>query len=94
MQTQLDKVARETVEVEKAVADLRAAQKELDQDFVLKLRNGGLPKQAALVGFALFSVRSILDTLTAVAADDSAMLTSALAQGAIAIICAVIFFIV
>ena len=93
MQRQLDKVARETADVEKAVADLRIAQKELDQNFALKLRNGGLPKQGALVGFALFSVRSILDTITAVTTGDSAMLTVALAQGAIAIVCAVVFFV-
>ena len=94
MQTQLGRVAREAEEVEKAAVILRAAQTELDQNFVVKLRKGGLPKQGALAGFVLFSVRSIIDTTTAIASDDSTMLTMALAQGAIAIVCAVIFFVI
>ena len=94
MQIQLGKVAREAEEVEKAAVILRAAQTELDQNFAGKLRKGGLPKQGALAGFVLFSVRSILDTTTAMTTDDSTMLTMALAQGAIAIVCAVIFFVI
>jgi len=92
MQTQLDKVAQETAEVERAVADLRAAQEELNKDLGSKLRAGGLPKQGALAGLLLFGVRSILDSLTAVSTGDPAALTAALVQGAIAVVCAIAFF--
>ena len=92
MAAQLQKVAQETEQVEKAMADLKAAQQELDRDFVLKLKQGGLPKQAALAGFVLFSFRSILDSVSALSASDPSSMSAALAQGAIAIVCAIAFF--
>jgi len=70
---------------------LQAAQKELDNDFMMKLKSGGLPKQGAFAGFLLFSIRSILDSVSAVSTGDDSLLTAALAQGAIAIVCAIVF---
>ena len=92
MQVQLDKVELERSQVEKAVADLEQTNTELDRDFMLKLKRGGLPKQASLVGFVLFSVRSILDSVVAVTSNDPSHLSSALIQGGVAIICAIAFF--
>ena len=92
MAAMLKRVASETAVVERAVTDLEAANAELDKDFVLKLKRGGLPKQGALAGFILFAVRSILDSVAAVSGSDESHLTAALVQGAIAIVCAAIFF--
>ena len=92
MTTQLQKVAKETAEVEKALEDLKAAQEELDSNFMVKLKTGGLPKQAALAGFVLFSIRSILDSVTALNTGDPSSMSAALAQGVIALVCAAVFF--
>mmetsp|Transcript_16367 Transcript_16367/g.21419 ORF Transcript_16367/g.21419 Transcript_16367/m.21419 type:complete len:354 (+) Transcript_16367:110-1171(+) len=88
----LNRVSKEAVEVEKAAQDLRNAQAEIDKDFIVKLRKGGIPKQAALVGFLLFSVRSIGDTVAAFS--DESLLAGALLQGGIALACAAAFFLV
>jgi hypothetical protein len=88
MEAVLKRVATETAQVERAVADLKQANAELDKDFVLKLKRGGLPKQGALVGFVLFAVRSIIDSVAAVSGGDESHLTAALVQAAIAIACA------
>lgn len=90
MAAMLNRVSKEAQEVEKAAQDLRNAQAELDKDFVVKLRNGGLPKQVSLVGFLLFSVRSIGDTIASFS--DESLLAGALLQGGIAVVCAAIFF--
>jgi hypothetical protein len=90
MGAMLKRVNQETAVVEKAVQDLEAAQKQLDNGVISKLRNGGIPKQAALAGFLLFSVRSLIDTIAAL--NDETLATAALLQGAIAIVCAAIFF--
>jgi hypothetical protein len=96
MEQVLRRVTAETEQVEKAVQDLQAAQKSLETgtDLASKLRSGGLPKQAALSGFLLFSLRSILDTVAALgnAADAQALTTSALLQSAVAFACAAYFF--
>lgn len=76
--------------MEEAVADLQQAQKDMDSDLVSRLRQGGLPKQMALVGLLLFSVRSITDSLGA--ATQPGLLTGALIQGAIALACAAFLF--
>lgn len=90
MEVMLKRVNQETAEVEKAVTDLKAAQEDMDSGFVSKLRSGGLPKQAALVGFLLFSVRSIIDSISSF--NDESLLAGALIQGAVAIVCAIVFF--
>jgi hypothetical protein len=88
----LQRVNRETAGVSRAVEDLQRAQSELDKDFLFKLKNGGIAKQGALVGFVLFSIRSIVDQIASFG--DESHMTAALAQGAIAIICAAYFFLV
>ena len=92
MEAMLKRVNKETAEVEKAVEDLKKARDEMDSDFASKLRNGGIPKQAAFAGLLLFSFRSILDSLTALTGDGSTM-TVALIQAAVAVVCAVVFFV-
>ena len=68
MTQMLKKVNQETAEVEKAMQDLKRAQLEDNQggtgDFLLQLRQGGIPKQAALVGTVLFGVRALTDAVT------------------------------
>ena len=96
IQTILKRVDVETSNLEKAVDDLNAANSQIENDFIWKLKRGGLPKQAALAGLLLLSVRSILESITAVssvtAIDSEAHLYAALIQGVIAMVCAVIFF--
>ena len=91
MQTKLNLVNKEAQEVAKAVADLEQAKSEIDSNFLMKLRQGGIPKQLSLVGLLLFSVRSIADTITAVS--NGTDMTAALIQGALAIVCAIVFFV-
>lgn len=87
----LQRVRNEQAAVQQAVDDLAAAQKEMDgSGLVSKLRKGGLPKQMALVGLLLFSLRSIIDTVASLS--DPSLLSSALLQGAIALACAVYLF--
>jgi hypothetical protein len=88
MQQILRKVHSEKTQLEQAVVDLNTAQTKLEQNVVYQL--GGLPKQAALVGVVLFSVRSILDTVTALTTDDATVLTTALLQGGLALACAIL----
>lgn len=62
----VDKVKRETMEVEKAVAELKEAQEKLGDDPLMKaadLKKAGIVKQGALVGTLLFSFRSIGELL-------------------------------
>jgi hypothetical protein len=90
MRKQLDRVNKETAAVEQAVEDLRQARAELDKDFIVKLKKGGLVKQGALAGFLLFAVRSLLDSVQSLA--DPSYLAPALVQGAIAISFILVFF--
>eukprot|EP00977_Amphora_coffeiformis_P004357 scaffold923_cov171-Amphora_coffeaeformis.AAC.15 len=48
----------------------------MDGGALSKLRAGGLPKQMALVGLVLFSVRSIVDTVAALT--EPSLMTGAL----------------
>lgn len=89
MQSMLNRVNQETAQVEKAVEELREAQRRLDSSFLSKLQRGGLPKQSALVGLLLFSIRSIMDTVTAFS--NESYLEAALLQGGIALLCAVAY---
>jgi hypothetical protein len=70
MTRMLQKVDAERANVEQAVADLERAGAAIDRDGLLELKRGGLPKQAALAGLFLFSVRSILDSAAAVSGAD------------------------
>jgi hypothetical protein len=94
MVTMLERVNKETAAVEKAVQDLQQAQMDMatkkSSDPVVKLRQGGIPKQAALVGLLLFSFRSIADSIAAMGdSTGSGDMTAALIQGAIALACGV-----
>lgn len=93
VQIWLQRVRTEQAAVQQAVDDLAAAQKEMEGSggsLVSKLRKGGIPKQMALVGLLLFSLRSIVDTVASLS--DPTMLTSALIQAGIALACAVYLF--
>jgi len=92
MEGMLSRVDKERADVERAVRDLKAVQAEVDKDFLVKLKSGGVVKQGALVGFVLFSVRSIVDTVSSVMGGDPSLLTAALIQGGIAVACAFVFF--
>jgi hypothetical protein len=91
MVTMLKRVNQETAAVEKAVQDLQQAQMDMSnknaQSPISKLRQGGIPKQAALAGLLLFSFRSIADSIAAMGG--SGDITAALIQGAIALACGV-----
>lgn len=92
IETMLTRVKKETADVEQAVEDLKIAQKEIDKDFILRLKRGGIPKQGALVGFLLFSTRSIIDSIASIS--DESHISAALIQGGVAVACAAFFFLV
>ena len=92
MENMLKKVNQETLEVEKAVRDLKAAQEELGQDPLYKLKSGGIVKQASLVGTALFSVRAVTELAAMAGPNGEAHTLPALIQGVIALVCAAYFF--
>lgn len=92
MENMLKKVSEETLEVEKAVRDLKAAQEELGQDPLYKLKSGGIVKQASLVGTALFSVRAVTELAAMAGPNGEAHTLPALIQGVIAFVCAAYFF--
>jgi hypothetical protein len=86
----LDRVNQETAVVNSAVDELKRAQVELNRDFIFKLKSGGIVKQGSLVGFVLFSIRSIVDSVASF--NDESQLVPAMAQAAIAVLCAAYFF--
>lgn len=93
MRKMLDRVNKETREVEDAVAGLKDAQEALDKDTVGQLstlKSGGLVKQATLVGAALFSFRSVAEGI-AFFAGDSSHLVPAAVQAGIAVVCLIAF---
>ena len=62
----VEKVRLETLEVEKAVADLKTAQDSLGEDPLFQaagLKKAGIVRQSALVGTILFSFRSVGELL-------------------------------
>lgn len=86
----LSTVDRERKNVEDAKRDMERVNAQLENDLLYKLKTGGIVKQSAFVGLLLFSVRSILDSISALQGDESALGT-ALVQGAIALACAILF---
>lgn len=90
VQTWLQRVKMEQAAVQQAADDLAAAQKEMDGGAISKLREGGLPKQMALVGLVLFSLRSIVDTIASLT--EPSLISGALIQGGIALACAMYLF--
>lgn len=90
----LDGVNKETVEVEKAVEELKQAQEDLEADPIMKLISGDIFKQGAVAGAILFSIRSSAETVALVGGGGAAHATAALIQGAIALACiAYLFFV-
>lgn len=94
MELMLDCVREEKVQVERAMADLQSANDKLDQSLVSRLQKGGLPKQASFVGFLLFAVRSLSDSVTLLVSGDESYLAAALIQGIVAFVCAAVFFLI
>jgi hypothetical protein len=92
MTKMLQKVNLETLEVKKAVRDLEAAQKDIAENSLVKLKGAGFVKQGALVGALLFGSRAIGEVLAMVGPNGELHTTSALIQGAIAVACAAYFF--
>jgi hypothetical protein len=92
MSRMLERVNAETKEVEKAVEDLKAAQAGLSEDPLVKLREGGIVKQGALVGALLFFTRAVSETVAMVGPDGGSHAVPALIQGALALALAAFFF--
>jgi hypothetical protein len=87
----LNRVTTETTQVERAIDDLNMAKEQMDMDWGVQLRRGGAPKQAALVGLALFSTRAAFESVALLTTDEMTHGTAALIQGGIAVACAVAF---
>lgn len=94
MRRVLDTVDVEQSNVQQAVADLQAAQDQIEQSDRIGSLRGNVPKQVALVGCILFAGRSFMDTIGAVQGNDGTVLTAALVQAAIALVFAVVFAVV
>lgn len=93
MKKMLSKVNEETLNVQKAIEDLKRAQLESEQGLdsqLSELKSGGLIKQATLVGSLLFTFRAGVETIGFLAGDVSHAYP-ALVQGAIAIVCLMCF---
>ena len=90
IQTMLSRVNQERTNVEQAVQELQRAQEQESSGSLLKLKQSPL-KQGALIGFLLFTFRSLTDSF-AVLNDPSQDWTVALVQGAIALACAAVFY--
>ncbi|KAG7348117.1 hypothetical protein IV203_016822 [Nitzschia inconspicua] len=93
MKKMLERVNRETRNVEEAIADLKRAQEESEGGLdgqLSSIKSGGVVKQAALAGALLFTLRAGVDTVGFLAGDPSHAFP-ALLQGALAIICIVSF---
>lgn len=91
----LNKVKDETLEVEKAVEDLKAAQQQLLNDPLMKavdIKSGGIVKQGALAGTLLFSFRSLGELLFLAGPNGAEHGVAAVVQGVIAIAFAVLLF--
>jgi hypothetical protein len=97
VQRLMQKVAKETEAVQKAVDDLERANRESrsGSDRAVDLKKGGIVKQAAFVGTLLFGSRALTEVISAVGNSNGGDHTmSALLQGVIALACAVYFFLV
>ena len=90
----IQKVAQETASVQEAVDELERAQREASNS-ALDLKKGGIVKQAALVGMALFGSRAFTEAiLVASSPYGTEHFTAAAIQGVIALACAAYFFLV
>lgn len=93
----IQKVAKETDEVQKAMEDLELAKNEASSGSIenraIDLKKGGLIKQASLVGGLLFGSRAVTETILIVSSPygDEHFLPACV-QAAIALACAACFF--
>jgi hypothetical protein len=94
LQKVLSKVQAETANVQQAVQELQAAQESINNDPLQKLRQGGIIKQGALAGFLLFTLRSIVDSVSGISSSNPDLIMTGLIQGGIALLCAAILFLV
>lgn len=90
MQAMLNRVNQERSNVEQAVQDLQRAQ-EQETNVLLNLKQSPV-KQGALIGFLLFTFRSLAESYAALSSGDPSEWTVALVQGAIALVCAAVFY--
>ena len=93
----IKKVAKETKAVQEAMEDLERAKQQVAmsslEESTLGLKNGGIAKQAAFVGMALFGSRAVTDAILIVGSSNGGDHTmSAIVQGAIALACAAYFY--
>ena len=99
----IQKVARETDEVQKAMEDLELAKNQASGDggsgsieeTAIDLKKGGLVKQAALVGGLLLGSRAVTETILVLNSPyGDQHFVPAVLQAAIALACAAYFFLV
>jgi len=95
----IQKVAKETDEVQKAMDDLELAKNEASdgtiEDTALDLKQGGIIKQASLVGMLLLGSRAVTETILVVSSPyGDQHFVPAILQAVIALACAAYFFLV
>ena len=96
----IQKVARETDEVQKAMEELDRAKNEASgggsfEDTAIDLKKGGIVKQAALVGGLLFGSRAFTETILVLGSPyGDEHFVPAIVQAVIALACAAYFFLV
>merc|ERR1712087_426393 len=93
----IQKVAKETDEVQKAMEDLELAKNEASdgsiENTAIDLKKGGLIKQASLVGGLLFGSRAVTETILVVSSPyGDEQFAPAIVQAVIALVCAACFF--
>mmetsp|Transcript_20772 Transcript_20772/g.42674 ORF Transcript_20772/g.42674 Transcript_20772/m.42674 type:complete len:456 (+) Transcript_20772:87-1454(+) len=97
----IQKVAKETDEVQKAMAELERVKNEAGtgngglEDTALDLKKGGIVKQAALVGGLLFGSRAFTETILVLGSPNGEEhVVGAIGQALFALVCAAYFFLV
>lgn len=95
----IKKVAQETASVQQAMDDLERAKNEVSnsqlEEKALELKKGGIVKQAALVGMALFGSRAFTEAILVVGSPyGNEHFMSAAIQAVVALVCAAYFFLV
>mmetsp|Transcript_36044 Transcript_36044/g.61477 ORF Transcript_36044/g.61477 Transcript_36044/m.61477 type:complete len:400 (-) Transcript_36044:177-1376(-) len=99
----IQKVAKETDEVQKAMVDLELAKSQAGgeggsgsiEDTAIDLKKGGLIKQASLVGLLLFGSRAFTETILVLGSPyGDEHFVPAILQAVIALACAAYFFLV
>ncbi|KAL7449719.1 hypothetical protein ACHAWC_001755 [Mediolabrus comicus] len=88
-------VAARTDEVQKAMEELERRRGSSIEKTALDLKQGGLIKQASLIGGLLFGSRALTETILVLGSSNGGdHMVSALVQAAIALACAAYFFLV